>query len=152
VKLSKYAQLAEITSGIGVLVTLVFLVLEIRGNTEATKAATYDSISADLAEFQVSMAEDEASLEINLAMNSDSLESLSPIQLERYSFRMSALYKHYERAFIQWQYGNLDDDAWQRFRVQICMPRPIIFEEIVWQQVRSNSTTGFSEYRENCMQ
>ena len=151
-KLSDYAQVAEIASGIGVVVTLIFLVVEIRNNTEATKAATYDSISADLAEFQLRLADNDPSIEITtaLASNNGSLDSLSSEQLERYTFIMSALFKHYERAFIQWQYGNLDDEAWERLEAQICMPRPELFEEYIWQRIRNNSTQSFIEYRESC--
>ena len=39
-KLSEWASIAEIVSGIAVVITLVFLIFGIRENTEVTRAAT----------------------------------------------------------------------------------------------------------------
>jgi len=54
IKLEKYALIAEIVGGFAIVLTLVILLLEVRGNTEAVQAATYrdvvESITATVQE------------------------------------------------------------------------------------------------------
>ena len=149
-KLPDYANIAEIISGIAVVITLVILTMEIRGSTNAVKAATYDSILADLVEFQLRLAEDTASLEISTIVYGDSPFSLTAIQTERFENRMIALFKNYERAFVQWKYGNLDEEAWQRFETEICQDRGIFFENTAQPRILSSSIQSFRDYYEAC--
>ncbi len=48
-KLSDWASIAEIVSSIAIVVTLVLLIAEVRGNTSAVRAATYQSVSDSIA-------------------------------------------------------------------------------------------------------
>jgi len=57
-KLSDWASIAEIISGIAVLVTLVFLVLEIRAGTNVTRASMYGDILDSLVENRTLRIED----------------------------------------------------------------------------------------------
>lgn len=55
-KLSEWASIAEIVSGIAIIVTLVVLIAEVRGNTTAVRAATYQNVSdsmTGMADFSV---------------------------------------------------------------------------------------------------
>jgi hypothetical protein len=45
VKLSDWANVAEVVSGVAVVITLIFLILSIRENTEITRAAAYDTFA-----------------------------------------------------------------------------------------------------------
>jgi hypothetical protein len=55
-KLSDWAGIAEIFSGIAVVVTLVFLIIGIRENTEVTRAATYADLLDGLNEYSMQVA------------------------------------------------------------------------------------------------
>jgi len=48
-KLSDWASIAEIVSSIAIIVTLVLLIAEVRGNTSAVRAATFQSVSDSIA-------------------------------------------------------------------------------------------------------
>ena len=151
-KLSDYAQIAEIVSGIAVVITLIFVVVEIRNNTEVTKAATFDSIQADLADYQLQSLNNEEFGEIVMQLQSGGVQSLSPRQLEINTVRTLVQFKHYERAFSQWKYGNLDDEAWERFRNSICRWRGEEFEQIVGSRIENNSIRSFIDYRRECVE
>ena len=51
-KLSDWASIAEIISGVAVVVTLIFLIAGIRENTAISRAAMFDSTLQGLAEFR----------------------------------------------------------------------------------------------------
>ena len=52
-KLESLAQIAEILGGIAVLVSLVFLIIEIQENTAVSKAATYQHLTGQALDLMV---------------------------------------------------------------------------------------------------
>jgi hypothetical protein len=151
-KMSEYAQLAEITSGIAIVVTLILLILEIQGNTDATNAATYDSLIADLANYQTQSLSNRELWEAQYLARSGSLDTLSPQQLDLLATSAVIEHKHYERAFIQWQRGNLQGEGWERFERLICTYRGQVFEETAVPRIEFGSTRSFNEFRMQCVQ
>ena len=69
-KLSDWASIAEIVSGIAVVITLVFLVLGIRENTEVMRATSFASSIDTLNEFTASVVTDSELRQLWLAHNS----------------------------------------------------------------------------------
>ena len=78
--LQSWALIAEIVSGIAVLVTLVVLIFQVSENTEATIAATYDSLVADMSEKVFSRGMDAEMAEIQLILRTDGYDALSELQ------------------------------------------------------------------------
>jgi len=56
-KLKIWALAAEVISGIAVVVTLVFLVFEMRNNTSATQAQTYQLLMQEMNAYRTLMSE-----------------------------------------------------------------------------------------------
>ena len=48
IKLQEWALFAEVLGGIAIVITLIFLVLETRANTNAIQVQTYQSLTAEL--------------------------------------------------------------------------------------------------------
>ena len=149
-KLSDLAQIAEIFASIAVVATLIVLVFEIRSNTEATVVATYDSLQADLADMQLSIILSELNYEIDSIIADGNIRDLTPVQRNILSERRVVQFKHYERAYSQWRYGNLDDEAWERFERIICQWRGEDFEREVGAVIDATSSRGFVEFRREC--
>lgn len=149
--LKRYALISEIVGGLAVLITLIILVIEVRQNTVAMRASTYDSISADIANLQMSIATDDSLSEAEFIRQSSGREALSPLQNFQRNHYFVSLFMMFERAFIQWESGNMEDRHWERFRESICRIATPGFEENVGPMVDSSTTPEFKEYRlENC--
>lgn len=149
-KLQQYALIAEIVGGIAVVVTLIFLAFEMRANTQAMRAATYDSLVADIANWRLIYTTDEELQEIDFLRITEGRDALSPLQARYDANVVIALFQHYERAFIQWRAGNLDDSAWDRFERAICGPSGNPgFEQDVGSTLDTFTTVEFTEFRKN---
>jgi len=57
-RLSNWASISEIASGIGVIVTLIFLIAGIRDNTEITRSAAFDRNMESINQFRLELAKD----------------------------------------------------------------------------------------------
>ncbi len=149
-KLQRFALIAEIIGGTAVLVTLGVLVFEIRGNTEAVRTATYDALAADIADWRLNQVSDNELAETNFILSTEGRSALTPRQSLLNATNTIVLYQHYERAYIQWQAGNLDDSDWERFRSILCAPvgNPG-FEVQVGQRLDRITTNRFTDYRKN---
>lgn len=148
-KLQRLALISEIVGGIAVIVTLVVLIFEVRENTETLKAATYDSLVADLAQHLLENTHDEQVFEAQFIRSTEGLDALTPRQLLRRQQVFVTQFMHYERAFIQWQAGNIDDEAWNRFHRAICRIAGPEFEESVGPRINGITTDSFRLYRAN---
>ncbi len=132
-KLSDWASIAEIVSGIAVVITIVFLVVGIRGNTEITRAAVYDRNIDSLNAWRLSVAQDEDLLRVWTAYLQDDTEGFTGEDHRRMDLILSALWGIYEKSYYSNQYGILGSSEWSRFEARLC-PNSTESEEL-WQEV-----------------
>ena len=118
-ELQQWALLAEVIGGIAVVISIIFLVLETRENTNAIQAQTYQNLTEQLNNARyTAMQEDIATLRFKLL--NGGYKDLS--DKERWLLRMMAEAKWgiYESAYYAYERGILGDDEWQRFENAIC--------------------------------
>jgi len=110
--LSDWAKVAEIGAATCVIISLIFVGLEIRNNTEATEAATRESV------LQVGMAF--LSLRVDpsvLAKAHTKLrsgEDLSPDEEYQLEHEAQINFIGFAHSYYQYQQGFLDSNAWLR--------------------------------------
>jgi hypothetical protein len=63
-KLSEWASVAEVVSGVAIVVTLVFLAVGIRENTEITRAAAYDRNIESLNQWRLGVMQNESLIRV----------------------------------------------------------------------------------------
>ena len=145
-KLSDWASIAEIASGLAVLITLIFLVLGIRENTAVTRVFAYDSLMNSLNEIDANLLRDQELNQIVLSYYLGSGSELTDIQRKQVQRYLVMLFRTYERAFYGRQYDLLGETEWVRFEVSICRN---------WNQAQSSRmlppgnyllTVDFTEY------
>ena len=149
-KLQKWALIAEIGSGIAVLVTLIVLVIEVRSNTDAIKTDTYDRLVAEVIDWNTTIATDN---EVGDAMRVFNFEgSDSANESQRYIIQrfIRSLWMIYERAFLQWEEGNMSDAQFVRFRTPICRGLPEAIGLNLDIALRRQTSPSFSEFRDDC--
>ena len=105
--LQKWSAIAEILSSIAVLATLVFLVYELRQNTDALKASTYQDMNAVISEVNgLFLANPEVSEFI--ARTAAAGSELGPHDAIRLRAFISSQYRHADNVYFQYQIGTLN--------------------------------------------
>ena len=105
--LQNLSAIAEILSSVAVLATLVFLVYELRQNTDAIRANTYQEMNAVISESNgIFLANPEVSeFILRTASNADNLTPSDSIRLRAF---VSSMYRHADNIHFQYQIGTID--------------------------------------------
>ena len=143
-KLSDLASIAEIVSGIAVVVTLVFLVVGIRENTDITRADAFDRNIESLNQFRLDLAKDPELARIWQEQSES--QSMEENDQYRLFLLQLALWGIYEKAYYANQYDLIGLDEWSRFEHQICQRMDDMRSER-WERLAASSLTEqFSDY------
>jgi len=118
-KLQVWALTAEIISGVAVVTTLLFLAFEMRDNTNAAQAQTYQILMRELNDYRESMGEFEMATIIEKRRDVG-WEGLSRIEQRRLRSTGLVNWGIYESAFFANKRGILGASEWTRFDKAIC--------------------------------
>ena len=146
--LRRYALIAEIVSAVAVVVSLVFVALQIKDNTDAVRAATYDDILSDHIQWRMTIA---SSPELNEAMVKDfnGAAPLTPTEEQAINWVAQAAWQIFERAYFARKYQTLGDSEWERYEAAICRLFTIRdFES----ELAPYLTAEFAEFARECSQ
>ena len=106
---SKLADIAEITSSIAILVTLVFLVVQMQQNTDALQAnARSATLVADMSHIHAGVNNPN----LNLSMTKPELTDLEKSQLNDF---LISFFRMREHDWIQYKNGALDEVTWESY-------------------------------------
>ena len=119
-KKSNYVKsFIELTAAIAVLIGLVFVGLELRQNTVAVQAATFQGMTETSSSFLITVAAEPELRRVWLAavpapddLNSEDLQILGLLQ--------NSFWLRMQNAFRQWQVGRLSDEDWLVYRNLSC--------------------------------
>ena len=107
---TKASSIAEILSSVAILITLVYLVVEIQQNAEATQADTRQAILDSDQQFLELFID---SPELNLIWYKPDLSDEERIRL---SFLFTTFVRMRESNWLQYENGTLDDVTWQAYQ------------------------------------
>lgn len=107
-RIRNWAHVAEIISGVAVLVTLVFLVLEIRGNSDLIRANTFNRSIESLIDYRMQIASNEESLKV-MAHH----WGIDSTDLLRRQLLVVNLWSIYEKTYFSRQYGLVRPAEWE---------------------------------------
>lgn len=113
--LKYWAQLSEIIAGVAVVITLVFLIIEVRKNSDLVRADSFNRGIESLIEWRTAIATDEESLKI-MAEH----WGFDDIDLLRRQMHVVNLWSIYEKTYYSQQYGLVGQAEWERFQTRIC--------------------------------
>jgi hypothetical protein len=151
-KLSDWAAIAEIVSGIAVVITLIFLTFGIRENTAVTRAAAFDRKIEGLNQVAITLARDEELMRLFQYYQDDHLDidELSNEEWARVRAMVRSILRIYETAYYSTQYGTLGLSEWSRFERQICRHRARL-DIVRWNDIQGVLTEEFANYvAESC--
>lgn len=106
--------IGEVTGAIGVIVSLVFVGFQIRKNTVASEAATYQaSVGYDISMLMGLSSDSEQARIFNAYVWVAEATNLTDNDVTRAEYQMTALLRHLENLFLQHDLGMLSDDIWK---------------------------------------
>ena len=109
--LEQYALIAEITSAIAIIISLVFVGLQIRGNTKATQASTFHQIAALDIKILLSLGNSKESARIISTFRGNP-DALSEEELNHGFYLFAAEVRHVENLFLQNENKMLSKKDW----------------------------------------
>ncbi len=142
--LSEWASVAEIGAATGVIISLIFVGLQLRSNTAATEAATREAINQKDMEYLSLRLDSSVLARANAKL--DNGETLSPLEESQLVHQEYVNFVSFEHSFYQFRKGILEPSEWSRHenivRLQIERSR---HAQIMWTRKRHTFTRQFQE-------
>lgn len=111
-KLQEYALIAEIIGAICIVISLIFVGIQVKDNTTASEAATYQaSVGYDIELLMAVAGDPDMARIVSTYIYGDS-SSLSELDTTRAEYQMTALLRHLENLYSQHELGLLSDETW----------------------------------------
>ncbi len=114
-RLKQWAQYAEIVSGAAVVITLIFLIVEVRGNSDLIRANTFIRNIESLIDLRTEIAGNDASLAAMAGYR-----GVEGKEVLREQLLVVNLWSIYEKTFYSYQYDLVGEAEWERFQTRIC--------------------------------
>ncbi len=139
--LNKMHQVGELTAAIAVVISLVFVGLQVRDNTIASEAATLqNSVGYDI-ELLTDLSANPDLARAFTAYLSGDVEELDETELIQARWHFVAILRHLENLYFQYEAGMLSDEVW-------ATREPLILNNIrspgFGMFLRSENARGFS--------
>jgi hypothetical protein len=147
VTLERSALVAEVVSGVAVVLTLVFLAVSIRANTAVTRAAAYEDLLDSINQFNLAIVNDAELAAIWTAFRTGRADELDEQASTRLILMARVLFRSYEAAYFFREYGILGRAEWERFGTTICSTYANTTSTF-WPDVRSVLSSDFAAYIE----
>jgi hypothetical protein len=120
-KLSDWASIAEIASGIAVVVTLVVLIAGINENADMTRALVFDRNIDGINEVRSYLVQDRELAELMIVyFDGTGFQDLARADQARVRFYLQMVFGAYEKAYFASQYGVMGEAEWARFEAAVC--------------------------------
>ena len=113
--IKRWALFAEIISGVAVVISLIFLIVEIRGNSDLIRANAFNRSIESLIDMRMQIASNDESLRVM----TEHWGIESPDILRRQLIAVS-MWSIYEKTYYSHQYGLVGIAEWERFDTRIC--------------------------------
>jgi hypothetical protein len=119
-KLSNWASVAEIVSGIAVVVTLLFLIVGIRENTAVTRVSIYGDLVQEITQMESGRIYDPEAARVLSTFYEETTSTLDASERRTLDAYVGVLFRIYERAYFSREYDIIGDEEWSRLEFIIC--------------------------------
>ena len=110
--LSDWSDIAEIAATAVVIVTLVFVGLEVRQNTKAVESSAAQAVHENFASWYSSVQSDPTLFDISIRAMQD-YSSVSEVEKGQFIAMFMAFSAHTQNAFYKWKEGSLSPELWR---------------------------------------
>ncbi len=146
--LTYYANLAEILGTSAILVSLIYVAVQVRQHTRVTKLSTAQNVSRDIREALSIIANDTTMASIHLRAMVD-VASLAPEEKHRFYIYMNSIYKVYETAYYQNLQGALDAYIWDGVIGNLTIGKDTSGYRSFWRDRKQIYSKAFQNFYDN---
>jgi hypothetical protein len=146
--ISELGDLGDFLGGIGVVVTLVYLAIQIRRNTRAVRSASLDSVTTSHMEFHRSVWGDPVLNEIWFDGRMGKKE-LSEAESRRFAFMVTTCARHWENAYQKARGGTLEATAWAGMHQELVTVFADPGTQTYWKMIRGMFSPDFVQFAES---
>jgi hypothetical protein len=105
----------ELIGAFGVMITVVYLALQVRQNTRSVRGSVYDSLATSLEHLNRPLVEN-GDLARALGAVTENWASASEVDRSRIVHFYSAAFKLFENVHYQWSQGLIEDELWKGWK------------------------------------
>jgi hypothetical protein len=148
VTLELIQTISSIGGTIALALTVIYLSLQIRRNTQATYSQTYQFATQALGEMAAICGESKDKAKL-FAIGMASPDKLDKDEYLQFAYLGISLFRRYENVFFQFQSGMIDDDFWFGHRDNLLwfFHRP--GTQLWWKERRLGFSRSFREFLES---
>src|SRR5262245_23427171 len=147
--LAEWTSIAQIVSAIAVVVSLVFVGLEVRRNTLSVQATALQGVIG-IAREQLLLMAGNAELNRIAMIGDDNLAQLNPEERMRYFWQDRSFWLGMQTVYRQWQLGVLPSEEWKVYKKIICLNIGVRGERTLWSQEAPTLIQSFVKVVEAC--
>ena len=144
-KLSELASIAEVIGAVAIVISLIYVGVQVTDSTQAVRSASANETSAALSSSYIQLGTNQQASQVFRAGVS-SPESLSQDELFQYIMQLHGLFFEYQAAYYLAQEGTLDVDLQEAMSNTILGVRDQPGFQLYWGQRRELFKADFREY------
>jgi len=146
--LEKWALISEIVGGVAIVLSLVFVGLQIRSSTQVDRAVSYERNIDSINQWRLGLLSDPEALTAWGEFAGTLPENPTPedVKSVRLFITLNALFGIYEKSWFATHYGVMAEEEWERFARQACQQRSKARERGLWEQMEPLLTRAFTDY------
>lgn len=150
-KLSDWTSVAEIVSGVAVVVTLIFLSVGIRENTNTVRVAVFSNLTDATNELERDIYLDPELSLVWANFLSGETDGLDATQSTRLRGILTAGFRNFDKAFFAQKYNVIGQAEWRRFDTAICSIQELSLRSLKLDfSEHPTLTDEFREYIASC--
>jgi len=143
--LEQASYLAEITAAVLVVVSLVYVGIQVRQNTAALKLSTSQNLSEDFTDVYLALSQNNETAEI-FQKGLQDCDSLTPVEKIRFYAFFHKFFRIYENAYYQYVNGALEEEPFEGISNQLIMLGAMPGLRTYWNDRRSFYNSSFQAY------
>ena len=148
--LDALANIGEVVGAIAVVVTLIYLAVQIRQSTQALRTENYTRALERVANMQALWSQDEG-LSVLLAKGADDIGRLTPPERIRFTYAFLEAFGAFEFMYHAYQDGVIPEKVWTRWSVTVAWWLSTPGVQDWWHSLPVTFTEDFTEFVEGIL-
>lgn len=143
--LQDLGNLGELIAAVATVLTLAYLAIQLKQNTNALRSQTFQQSSMDMSLTANAISSNEELASI-LVKTKDNLDDLNPVEKLRFHFWMLVAIRRFEAIFVQMEYGSIDPIRIEGFEYSIISLLANGGASEWWKSTKSGFSHDFVKY------
>jgi hypothetical protein len=143
--LETFALLGEALTGVGALVSILYLTIEFQKSARAVRASAFQQVVNSFASFSFDTARSPELVDLWVRAAED-FDSLTELERAQYSLLILSLLRRAENVFVQDALHNLDEEHWSGIRQSIILMMSTSGARACWAVLKGRLNPQFRNF------